>query len=97
MASFLIAFAAGAALGGLYFGGLWLTLRCALRTRGTTRWLLLSFAVRAVLALAGLYGVVQALGGRGAALALCLLGFMAARLVMLWGLRPRASASVSTA
>jgi len=68
---------AGAALGAFYFGGLWLTVQTLLLVRKGRGWILLaSFLVRAAVALGGIFVLM---GGRWDRLLVCLVGFMAAR------------------
>lgn len=66
----------GAALAGLYFGGLWLTLRGLPGRRHPMLWLLASAIVRLALLLVALSLVVA--GGLGPLLA-CVAGFLVAR------------------
>ena len=79
--------AAGAALGLFYFGGLWLTVRRLPRSRRPGLLLLGSFLVRSAVVVPGFYFVM---GGRWERLLACLVGFLAARTVLLVLLRPRA-------
>jgi len=72
----------GALLGLGYFGGLWWTVRRIRDTQGSTALLLGSFLVRSVGALGGFYLVLRWMDGRWEMIALCLLGFMGARLVL---------------
>jgi len=81
----VLAAVAGAGLGLLYFGGLWLTVR---RLAGSRRPVLLfggSFLVRTALAVAGFYLVMD--GSLARALA-CLAGFIVVRQVLVARLRP---------
>ena len=73
------AFFAGAALGCLYFLGLWYTVRRQARLRHPTPWLLLSLFGRLALLLAGFYFVMS---GSWQRLLACVVGFIVARLVM---------------
>ena len=72
----VVAFVAGILLGGLYFGGLWWTLRRITETGGTLWWGLLSFGIRAVLVVGG-FALLVPLGWYAPAVAL--IGFLAAR------------------
>lgn len=78
---------AGLVLGLLYFGGLWLTVHRVVQGRWSRGMLLVSFFGRAVLVIAGLYGVIVGLGGRWEVVALGMVGFMAARFILVrtWG------------
>jgi len=76
---------AGAALGGVFFGGLWWTVRLGSLSPTPTRWFLGSLVLRTAIVLAGFY-VVGA--GQPVGLGLCLLGFLLARAFVLRGTRP---------
>jgi F1F0 ATPase subunit 2 len=88
---FGLAFALGMGLGLCYFGGLWWTVRQLATARHPALWLIGSFVARAGLSLVGFYLV---LGGGGARLMVCLLGFFVARtiLVRCWLPTPAKSA-----
>ena len=75
----LLAAAIGAALGALYFEGLWLTTSRLGRARLPGLLLIVSFAVRAAVLTAGLFLVMA--GGLGQLLA-ALVGFVVARAVI---------------
>ena len=70
------ALVAGAALGAIYFGGLWWTVRRAGSFRRPAFSMLASVIVRMSVALGGFYLVA---GGSWQRLLLCLLGFVAGR------------------
>lgn len=72
----LPAFAAGLILGTVFFGGLWWTVHRLTVASRPSRLLWQSFALRFAIALAGFYAVTN---GRGAALAVAVLGFLAMR------------------
>lgn len=76
---------AGALLGAVYFGGLWLTVRRLSRVRGPAPWLAASYLGRLVVAGAG-FGLLVALSGLPA-VASALVGFLAVRyaLIRRWG------------
>ena len=76
---------AGVALGAIYFGGLWWTVRRGLASRRPALWLSGSLLLRAGMALAGFYFVGQ---GHWQRLVACLLGFVMARLAATWRMRP---------
>jgi F1F0 ATPase subunit 2 len=76
---------AGLALGGIFFGGLWVTVRLSLSSATLGLWLLASFMLRTLIALAGIHFVSA---GRWQRLIACLLGFMVARLIVARMLRP---------
>lgn len=85
----LLAFAVGAAVGLVYFGGLWLTVRRVLDVRQRAVWLLASFLVRAGVTLLGLYLVI---GTDGLRLAAAMAGFLVVRMALVGLLRPRTEA-----
>ncbi len=72
-------FAAGVLLGGMFFGGLWWTVRKVVSSEMSALWLFGSLILRTGCLLAGFY--LFALGG-WENLTACLLGFIAARLVV---------------
>jgi F1F0 ATPase subunit 2 len=75
----LVALPAGAALGAIYFAGLWWTTRHAVSFRRPALCILVSALLRMGIALGGFYGVA---GGDWLRMLLCLTGFMAARVAM---------------
>ncbi len=76
-----LSWAAGAALGGVFYGGLWWTVRRGLASARPGVWFFGSSIVRIVVALGGLYLVS---GGQWQRLLACLLGFVVARAVVTW-------------
>lgn len=93
----LLSFGWGAGMGLFYFGGLWLTLRRVPDAHRPKMLLVGSFLVRTGIVLAGFYGVTQVMDTHWEWLALSLLGFMGARLVLVrrWG--PSIQANMSNA
>ena len=77
---------AGAALGAIFFGGLWWTIRKACASERPALWFFGSLLLRMGIALAGFYFVS---GGDWKRLLLCLLGFIVARLAVTWMTRTR--------
>jgi F1F0 ATPase subunit 2 len=75
-----LAFLAGGALGAIFFGGLWWTLAKGLASSGPALWFLASLLLRMSIVLTGFYFVA---GGHWERLVACLLGFLAARLVVM--------------
>ena len=75
----LLAGLAGLALGILYFGGLWWTLRRALGSNLPALWFAGSLLVRMTIALAGFYVISNHQWER---LLACLFGFVMARLIV---------------
>ncbi len=78
---------AGGLLGGVFFGGLWWTVQRAAVSAAPARWFLGSLVTRTVFVLAGFYAVGA---GQALRLALCLLGFVLARALVLRFTRPPA-------
>jgi F1F0 ATPase subunit 2 len=70
---------AGVLLGGVFFGGLWWTVRKAISSRRPALWFLGSLVVRTVIVLAGFHYVS---GAHWERLLASLLGFLAARVVV---------------
>ncbi len=83
--SMIMAGAAGAALGGVFFGGLWWTVRKGVLSPHPVLWFLGSLLVRMSIVLVGFYFVG---GGQWERLLVCLLGFGMARFVVMWLTRP---------
>jgi F1F0 ATPase subunit 2 len=84
---------AGVLLGAVFYGGLWWTVR-RVAARSQALWLFGSFLVRSTLALLVFYAYARS-GWQ--ALALCFLGFLAARLIVSSLVRARTvSASLAT-
>lgn len=73
-----IAVAAGFVLGIGYFAGLWWTVRRLARGDGSAGWLVISFAMRAALLLAGFWVITWGAADR---LVACLIGYILARQV----------------
>jgi F1F0 ATPase subunit 2 len=86
-AHLIVAAVAGAALGAFFFAGLWWTIIRAVASKRPAAWFLCSLFLRTLVVLAGFYIV-----GRGdwRRLLACMLGFVAARMVVLRATRPRA-------
>jgi F1F0 ATPase subunit 2 len=83
----VLALLAGAALGGMFFGGLWWTVLRGAASDKPARWFFASMLLRVGLTLAGFYGVA---GGQPDRLVLCLVGFVIARMVVMRLTLPRA-------
>jgi F1F0 ATPase subunit 2 len=81
----LLAGAAGALLGALFFGGLWWTVHRGIASDRPVLWFLGSLFVRSGIALCGIYLVSD---GNVMRLLVCLLGFAMARPVVVWLSRP---------
>jgi F1F0 ATPase subunit 2 len=76
---------AGFALGAVFFGGLWWTVRRGALSPTPARWFIGSLVLRTTTVLAGFYAVGA---GQPALMGLCLLGFLVARAVVLRATRP---------
>ena len=76
-----LAWLAGGALGAIFFGGLWWTVRRACSSARPALWFFGSLLLRMSITLGGFYFVS---GGNWQRLLLCLLGFTVARLVVTW-------------
>jgi F1F0 ATPase subunit 2 len=76
---------AGFALGAVFFGGLWWTVRRGAVSPTPARWFIGSLVLRTTTVLAGFYAVGA---GQPALMGLCLLGFLVARAVVLRATRP---------
>jgi F1F0 ATPase subunit 2 len=73
-----LAWLAGLLLGGIFFGGLWWTVRKSVSSQRPALWLLPSLLLRMSITLAGFYFVSD---GHWQRWLLCLLGFIMARLI----------------
>lgn len=71
--------AAGCAIGAVFFGGLWWTVRLCMTARQPAFWIIGSLLLRMGIALSGFYVVAS---GDWTRLLACLCGFMLARLVV---------------
>lgn len=89
----LLALAAGGLLGAMYFGGLWWTVQKGLISRRPALWFLCSLVLRTAAALTGFYWVGQ---GSWARLLSCMLGFVAARVVVTWLTREQEERATAT-
>ena len=74
-----LTFVMGGLLGAIFFGGLWWTVRRGVLSERPALWFVSSFVLRTGLVLTGFY-VVSA--GQWERLLVCLLGFIAARLIV---------------
>jgi F1F0 ATPase subunit 2 len=76
---------AGVALGGVFFGGLWWTVRRGVSSKQPACWFFVSLILRMGIVMTGFYFVGR---GNWKRLLLCLLGFVMARLIVTWLTRP---------
>jgi F1F0 ATPase subunit 2 len=84
----ILAFVVGAALGAMFFGGLWWTLRKAMTSQWSALWFASSLLLRMGLTLLGFYFVSA---GHWQRMVACLLGFAVSRVAITWLTRPRPS------
>jgi|SRR6188508_617158 F1F0 ATPase subunit 2 len=77
--SLTLALVTGVLLGGVFFGGLWWTVRKVVSSEQPALWLLGSVLLRMSIALAGFFFVAH---GHWERLLACLLGFVTARLIV---------------
>jgi len=85
MLTWVLAAVAGLSLGGIFFGGLWWTVRRGLASPRPALWFFASLVLRTAIALAGFYWVGREIGPwTWQALLSCLLGFVLARPLVLW-------------
>jgi F1F0 ATPase subunit 2 len=80
-----LAWLAGGALGAIFFGGLWWTVRKGVSSPRPALWFFGSLLLRMSIVLAGFYFVS---GGQWKRLVACLVGFVIARVVVTWLTRP---------
>jgi F1F0 ATPase subunit 2 len=85
-----LAASSGVLLGAMFFGGLWWTIRCGLRSAAPAFWFSGSLLIRTAAALGGFYWVSQ---GEWPHLTACLLGFLLARFVIICKTRTPAGPS----
>ena len=71
-----VAFAAGLALGIVFFGGLWFTVKNVVKSKIPALWIFLSFFIRMSITLLGFYFISM---GSWQRLLICLAGFVIAR------------------
>src|SRR5271165_7316899 len=74
-----LAFFGGALLGTFFFGGLWWTVQKGVASERPALWFLGSLLLRTGVILAGFYSVSQ---GHWTRLAVCVLGFLIARIIV---------------
>lgn len=74
-----LAFLGGGALGAIFFGGLWWTVRKGMASSRAALWFFASLLLRMGIVLAGFYFVA---GAHWERLVACLLGFLVARLIV---------------
>jgi F1F0 ATPase subunit 2 len=77
----ILAFIAGLALGILFFGGLWFTVKKTITAKTPAIWFFSSFFLRVSIVLIGFYFVSN---GNWQRLLTCLLGFVVARFIVMY-------------
>ena len=77
--SLVLALVTGVLLGGIFFGGLWWTVRKGVSSKRPALWFFGSLLIRMSITLAGFYFVT---GGHWERLLLCLLGFVITRFIV---------------
>lgn len=77
----ILAFTAGLALGTLFFGGLWYTVKKTITAKIPALWFFGSFFLRVSIVLIGFYFVSN---GNWQRLIICLMGFVAARFIVMY-------------
>lgn len=78
--SIILAFVGGIALGILFFGGLWFTVKKAVNAKTPALWIISSFFLRIGIIAVGFYFIGS---GNWVKLLICLLGFIIARFIVL--------------
>ncbi len=78
--SVILAFVAGIALGVIFFGGLWFTVKKLITAKVPALWMVGSFILRVGMVLLGFYFIGA---GNWQRLLICLLGFIAARFIVI--------------
>jgi F1F0 ATPase subunit 2 len=76
----LLAFLAGGLIGTVFFGGLWITVKEATRSKNPAAWFIGSFVLRMAAAMTGFYFVSHGNWQRSMT---CLVGFIIARLMII--------------
>jgi F1F0 ATPase subunit 2 len=79
--SLVLALATGVLLGGMFFGGLWWTVRKSVSSTQPAFLFLGSLLLRTSIVLVGFYFIAR---GHWERLLVCLLGFLMARLIVTW-------------
>lgn len=76
----IVAFIFGIVLGIIFFGGLWFTVKKIVKAKNAALWILGSFIFRMAVVLSGFYFIGA---GHWERLLICLVGFVAARLIVI--------------
>ncbi|MBF0315482.1 MAG: ATP synthase subunit I [Oligoflexia bacterium] len=78
----IFSFVMGVLLGGIFFGGLWLTVKKGLSSKRPALWFFVGMLLRMSIVLAGFYYFISS--GHWERMLVCLLGFMIVRLSVTW-------------
>ena len=81
ISALILALLAGFLLGVMFFGGLWWTIQKGVSSKQPALWFLGSLLLRTMIAVAGFYFVSR---GDWRRLLGCLLGFVLARIILMW-------------
>ena len=76
----LLAFIAGTAIGAMFFGGLWFTVKKLVQSKRPALWFLSSLILRIAITLTGFYFIAH---GNWLRMLVCLLGFITARFIVI--------------
>ena len=74
-------FVSGIILGAIFFGGLWWSIRKGVLSKHPVLWVFGSLLLRTVIVLTGFYLISR---GNWERILLCLLGFVTARVIVMW-------------
>ena len=77
----ILVFVTGSFLGAIFFGGLWWTIRKGVLSKHPVLWFFGSLLLRTGIVLTGFYFIAR---GHWERILLCLLGFVTARLIVMW-------------
>ncbi|MBF0206385.1 MAG: ATP synthase subunit I [Oligoflexia bacterium] len=91
----IFAFVMGLLLGGIFFGGLWLTVKKGLSAKRPALWFFVGILLRMSIVLSGFYYFVSS--GHWEQALVCLLGFMVIRLSVTWPNNSTMATSATTA
>ena len=81
ISTLILALLAGLLLGAMFFGGLWWTIQRGVSSKQPVVWFLGSLLLRTTIAVAGFYFISR---GDWRRLLSCLLGFVLARIFIMW-------------
>jgi len=84
----ILVLATGIFLGAIFFGGLWWTIRKGVLSKHPVLWFFGSLLLRTGIVLTGFYFIAH---GHWERIFLCLLGFVTARVIVMWLTRKRSA------